>query len=91
MLGLSDAPPRAATGTNAFQDTADIASKIRQNTRLNVEVHELNYEDKRILAFKIPSRPAGTAYEYKGAYYMRSGESLLPMTEDRGQIASNFQ
>lgn len=39
--------------------------------------------DGRVLVFSIPSRPFGTAYEHKGAYYMRSGECLVPMSEDK--------
>lgn len=35
------------------------------------------------MIFHIPARPRGTAYDYKGAYLMRSGESLVPMSEDK--------
>ena len=33
--------------------------------------------------FRVPSRPRGTAYHLNGAYLMRSGEALVPMSEDR--------
>ena len=35
------------------------------------------------MVFHIPSRPRGTAYHLNGAYLMRSGEELVPMSEDR--------
>lgn len=41
------------------------------------------HPDGRVLVFHIPSRPLGTAYHYKGAYLMRSGEARVPMSEDQ--------
>jgi ATP-dependent DNA helicase RecG len=35
-----------------------------------------------VLVFDIPPRPAGTAFASEGAYLMRVGESLVPMSED---------
>jgi predicted HTH transcriptional regulator len=35
------------------------------------------------VVFHIPSRPRGTAYHLDGAYLMRAGESLMPMSEDQ--------
>jgi len=37
----------------------------------------------RVLVFHIPSRPRGTAYHLDGTYLIRSGESLVPMSEDQ--------
>lgn len=37
----------------------------------------------RVLVFSIPSRLKGTAYHLDGKYLMRSGESLVPMSEDQ--------
>jgi hypothetical protein len=45
-------------------------------------VEEITHPDERVLAFNIPPRPAGTAFTYEGAYLMRVGESLVPMSED---------
>jgi ATP-dependent DNA helicase RecG len=41
------------------------------------------HPDGRVLVFHIPSRPRGTAYHFEGAYLMRAGEELVPMSEDR--------
>lgn len=89
LFGVSDTRPRAIVGTSAFESLAKLKSDIRANTRLNVLVEEFIVQGHRVLALSIPSRPPGTAYDYKGAYYMRSGEQLLPMTEDR--LRSVFQ
>src|SRR5579872_3766068 len=35
-----------------------------------------------VLVFHVPPRPRGDAIEYEGAYWMRAGESLVPMTKD---------
>ena len=35
-----------------------------------------------MLVFHAPPRPRGDAIEYEGAYWMRAGESLVPMTKD---------
>lgn len=83
VLGVTDKIPRTAIGTSAFENLNELKSQIRINTQLHVEVHECHYDGARILVFKIPSRPSGTAYTYKGAYFARSGEELIPMSEDR--------
>ncbi len=83
VLGISDQIPRSVVGTEAFRDTGKLKGDIRSNTGLNVETEELEVEGQRVLVIRSPSRPHGTAYEYRGAYLMRSGEDLVPMTEDR--------
>lgn len=83
MLGMTNKSPRECIGTSAFPDLVSLKSEIRTHTELNVEVLCEQVDGKRIVALKVPSRPSGTAYDFKGAYFMRSGESLVPMTEDR--------
>jgi ATP-dependent DNA helicase RecG len=83
ILGVSDVAPRRAIGTAAFQNLEEIEREIRDNTNISVSVLAYEIDRARILFFSIPSRPTGTAYQYKGAYFMRSGESLVTMGEDR--------
>ena len=83
VLGLANDPPREVVGTRAFPDLSGLKNDIRINTRLNVDIFEQVQDNKRVVAIKIPSRPPGTAYDFKGSYLMRSGENLVPMTEDR--------
>lgn len=43
------------------------------------EIHELNYQGKRVVMFQIPAAPAGIPVSYKGHYYGRDGESLTAL------------
>ena len=43
----------------------------------------LHTPDGRVVVFQIPSRARGSAYHLDGKYLMRSGEALVPMSEDR--------
>lgn len=83
ILGVTDSRPRRVVGTNAFLNHSEVASKLLDSIRLRVTVEAVEHPDGRIVIFHIPSRPSGTACEYEGAYWMRSGEDLRPMTEDR--------
>jgi ATP-dependent DNA helicase RecG len=83
LLGIKD--NKEVCGTNAFLSTGDIKSKILAKLHIRVEVDEVYYNGKRVLVFDIPSRPIGTPLHYDGAYLMRSGEELLPMTPEQLQ------
>jgi len=83
ILGISDKLPRNVVGSDAFQNTADIAEKIFSKLRFRVDVEEVAHPNGRIVIFHIPSRPKGTAYQFEGAYLMRSTEDTVSMSEDR--------
>ncbi len=83
LLGVADAPPRLVVGTHAFDDMSSTEEWLSQAIGFRVDIEEVAHPDGRVLVFHIPSRPRGTAYQYGGAYYMRSGGSLVPMSEDR--------
>lgn len=83
LLGVADKPPRAVVGTQAFGNIVVTAEKLLQALGFRVDVEEVAHSDGRVLVFRIPSRPRGTAYHLDGAYLMRSGESLVPMSEDQ--------
>ncbi|MBF0471413.1 MAG: putative DNA binding domain-containing protein [Gammaproteobacteria bacterium] len=83
VLGIQDKPPRAVVGSTAFADVVATASKIFQAVGFRVDVEEVCHPDGRVVVFQIPSRPRGTAYHYEGSYLMRSGEELVPMSEDQ--------
>lgn len=83
ILGVSDAPPRQVVGTSAFQSPQHVQTKVFDKLRVRVELEEIPHPSGRVLVTHIPSRPAGTAYNLDGAYLMRSGDQLVPMSEDR--------
>lgn len=83
ILGVTDSQPRHIVGTHAFANTADIQSQLLQKLGFRVETEELRLPEGRVMVFHIPSRPRGTAYQFEGAFLMRSADELIPMTEDR--------
>ena len=83
ILGVSDEPPRQVVGTKAANDPLGMAEKLFQTLGFRVDVEEVAHPDGRIVVFHIPSRPRGTAYHLSGAYLMRAGKELVPMSEDQ--------
>lgn len=83
ILGISDSLPRQIEGTSAFLNTQEIQSKIFQKLRFRVDVEEITNNEKRVVIFHIPSRPIGMPLEFEGAYLMRVGEELHPMSPDQ--------
>jgi len=83
LLGIEDQPPRKVVGTAAFNDPVGMAAKMFHVLGFWVEIEEVQHPDGRVLVFHIPSRPRGTVYDFEGAYLMRAGEELVPMSEDR--------
>ena len=83
LLGVADKPPRPVVGTKAFNDPVGMAEKLFQAVGFRLDIEEVSHPDGRVLVFHIPSRPRGTAYHLDGKYLMRSGESLVPMSEDQ--------
>lgn len=83
LLGVADKPPRPVVGTKAFSDPVAMAEKLFQAVGFRVDIEEVAHPDGRVVLFHIPSRPRGTAYHFDGKYLMRSGEALVPMSEDQ--------
>ena len=83
ILGVSDAKPRKVVGSNAFLNLNDAKSKVFDKLRIRVDAGEIAHPDGRVLVFHIPPRPLGTALHYDGAYLMRVGEDLVPMSQDQ--------
>lgn len=85
VLGVSDKHPRRVVGSQAFlspTDLNDIKSRIIDKLRFRVDVTELPHPDGRVLVFEVPTRPVGQPLAFDGAYLMRAGEDLVPMTPD---------
>ena len=83
VLGVADKPPRKIVGTRAFNDVVAMAAKLFKAVGFRVEIEEVQHPDGRVVVFQIPPRPRGTAYHFEGSYLMRSGEELMPMSEDQ--------
>lgn len=89
ILGVSDACPRYVVGTQAFTSPSELQKNIRNKLHIRVEVEELSFGSGRVLIFHVSGRPRGTAYQLDGAYWMRSADELVPMSEDRLRVIFN--
>jgi ATP-dependent DNA helicase RecG len=83
ILGVADDPQHSVVGTSAFNNPVEMAEKLFHTLGFRVDIDEVAHPSGRVLVFHIPSRPRGTAYHLDGAYLMRSGEGLVPMSEDQ--------
>ncbi len=83
VFGVTNDPPRRVVGSQAFPDLQKTKHGIVERLRLRIDAGEMQHADGRVLVFAVPSRPVGVPIEYKGAYWMRAGESLVPMTSDQ--------
>ncbi len=83
VLGVANKSPRPVVGTRAINDLVGKAEKVFQAVGFRVDIEEVAHPDGRVVVVHVPSRPRGTAYHLEGAYLMRSGQELVPMSEDR--------
>ncbi len=86
VLGVTDSLPRRVVGSQAFAAVShlnDIKARIVDKLHIRVDAVELMHPHGRVLVFDIPARPAGHPLDYEGAYLMRAGEDLVPMTPDQ--------
>ena len=85
VLGVTDKPPRRVVGSQAFPSPTalnEIKARIVDKLRFRVEATELQHHDGRVLVFEVPTRPVGQPLAFDGAYLMRAGADLVPMTPD---------
>lgn len=82
ILGVTDKFPRKVVGSKVFSDLERTKAGLVERLHLRIDAFIINHPDGRVVVFNIPSRPIGNPIQYKGAYWMRSGESLTPMTPD---------
>src|SRR3990170_6096222 len=81
ILGVSN--DGHVVGTSVFQDMErlkiDVLSSQKLSRKIRIKIEEFKSNGKRVLVVSIPSRPKGEPVAFNGAYFMRSGESLVPM------------
>lgn len=80
---------RSVVGTDYRPEAGRLHSlkmQIAQNSDPRMtfrDIHELHHADGRVLLFQIPAAPRGMAIAWKGHYYARAGESLVPLGLDK--------
>lgn len=82
VLGITDQRPRRVVGSQAFQDLGRTKAGLIERLRLRIDAYEVQHPDGRVVVFAVPSRPLGVPIQYEGAFWMRGGEELTPMTTD---------
>jgi ATP-dependent DNA helicase RecG len=82
VLGVTDKKPRRVVGSRAFLNIEKTKTDLLQRLHARIETDVIDHPDGRGLVFSVPSRPIGIPIHYRGAYWMRSGEDLVPMTPD---------
>lgn len=83
ILGVTDKKPRQILGTRAILDLEKKKNDLTKALRLKIEAFVILHPKGRVVVFDIPARPLGVPLSYQGAYFMRSGESLVSMTQDQ--------
>lgn len=82
ILGVTDYRPRIVVGTSAFSSVERTKQGLIERLRLRFEVEEISHPDGRVVVVHVPARPLGMPIHDKGTYWMRSGDSLVPMAPD---------
>ena len=83
ILGIDNRRPRQVVGTRAFRDLGGTRTWVLDVLHIRVEAEELSHPDGRVVVFTVPSRPVGMPLQHEGAYLMRVGDSLRPMSPER--------
>lgn len=82
VLGVTDKRPRKIVGSQAFINIERTKAGLIERLHLRIDAEEIRHPDGRVIVFHIPSRPDGNPIQYRGTYWMRGGEDIIPMTPD---------
>jgi len=86
VLGISDRMPRQVVGTVAFNEVSLASLKnylFEQLHSITVDAQITRYDGKNVIVFSVPPHPLARAVTYKEIAYVRLGESVKPMPQDR--------
>ena len=83
ILGVTNKRPRRVVDCRAFESLERTKAGLTERLHLRFDIDEIEHPDGRVLVFHVPPRPIGMPIQYRGSYWMRAGEGLVPMTPDR--------
>lgn len=83
ILGVTDKQPRRVVGCTAFDNLERTKAGLVERLHLRIDAERISHPDGEVLIFHPPSRPIGFPIQYRGTYWMRAGEDLVPMTADQ--------
>jgi ATP-dependent DNA helicase RecG len=84
VFGVEDGRPRRVVGTSAFAEPGRTEAGLYEQLHQRIPIEEHRHEGKRVLIVRVPARLSGTAWQYKGSFWMRAGDALVPMSD--GQL-----
>ncbi|MEE9602604.1 MAG: ATP-binding protein, partial [Thermoguttaceae bacterium] len=86
LLGVTNRPPRRIVGTQyrpTAKDREGLKHEVARQTNNGmtfVDIHEIVMPEGRVLMLQIPPALRGVPTEWKGHWYGRDGESLVPFS-----------
>jgi ATP-dependent DNA helicase RecG len=83
VLGATDKRPRRVVGTKAFAEPGRTEAGLFERLGHRVQVEEAHHDGQRVILVHVPSRLAGTAWHFEGAFWMRAGDALVPMSDEQ--------
>ncbi len=83
ILGAREGRPARITGTRAFPQPERTEASLYERLGHRVYIEEIAYRGTRVLVFRIPARTPGVAWPDRGTYWMRSGDALVPMSDEQ--------
>ncbi|MDR0284144.1 MAG: ATP-binding protein, partial [Propionibacteriaceae bacterium] len=87
IFGVDDA--RRVVGTQYLHGEnheRQLRMKVEEGTQPSSgfrDIHELQTTEGRVLLFEVPPAPRGIPMAWKGHYYARDGENLVPLALDK--------
>jgi ATP-dependent DNA helicase RecG len=82
VLGVTNKRPRQVVGTKAFDEPGRTEAGLYERLGHRISIEEYWHEGRRVLIVHVPARLPGTAWHDRGTYWMRAGESLVPMSDE---------
>ena len=83
VLGVTDRRPRQVIGTRAFDEPGRTEAGLFEQLRQRIPIEEYHHDGKRVLLVHVPAHLPGTAWQYKGSFWMRTGDALVPMSNEQ--------
>lgn len=81
ILGATDQRPRRIVGTEAFPEPGQTEAALFQRLHHSIPIEEMRATEGRVLVVHVPSRLPGAAWEHKGRFLKREGDSLAALSD----------
>ncbi len=84
LFGVTDKRPRKVVGTRAFAEPGRTEAGLYERLQRKIPVEEYFHQgQQRVLIVHVPARSRGSAWNDRGVFWMRAGDSLLGMTSEQ--------